>query len=281
MSNPRDFIVNGGAADTPAKPAATVLLLRDGDTGLDVFMVRRTMSAAFASGMYVFPGGRVDEADGHGAVHELCDGLSDEEASGLLKISSGGLAYWVAAIRECFEEAGVLLARHNDTGDVIRFEDPDTIARFEEHRHKIHDGELSMVELCQRENLRLITDSIHYISHWVTPKGEPRRFDTRFFVANAPAAQTPLHDDKETIESLWVRPQDAFDRHAAGDLALMPPTIANLKFVAQHGRTSEVMEAAKKVGVPPRIQPKLRTNAEGKIVGLSFPGDEDYETLAD
>ena len=192
-------------ATVPVKPAATVLLIRDADDGgIEVFMLRRTFSAAFASGMFVFPGGKVDDVDGMEDIAEICDGLTDEHASSLLGLPNGGLAYWVACIRECFEEAGVLLARHETTGDVVRFDAPEVIERFNTERHNIHDGSIALLDLCAQEGLRLTTDDIHYVSHWITPMGEKRRFDTRFFIARAPAAQEPLHDDGETIESFWI-----------------------------------------------------------------------------
>jgi 8-oxo-dGTP pyrophosphatase MutT (NUDIX family) len=170
----------------PVKPAATVLLIRDADdSGIEVFMLRRTFSAAFASGMFVFPGGKVDDVDGMEDIAEICDGLTDEHASSLLGLPNGGLAYWVACIRECFEEAGVLLARHETTGDVVRFDAPEVIERFNTERHNIHDGSIALLDLCAQEGLRLTTDDIHYVSHWITPVGEKRRFDTRFFIARA------------------------------------------------------------------------------------------------
>jgi 8-oxo-dGTP pyrophosphatase MutT (NUDIX family) len=189
------------------RDAATVMLVRDRPDGPEVFMLRRTLNAVFVGGFYVFPGGAVDPADRHGDVEPWCEGLSDAEASRQLGLDSGGLAYWVAAIRACFEEAGVLLAT-NAAGDVIRFDDAATEAAYSRHRHAVHDGELRLVDLCRREQLRLITGDIEYVSHWITPVGEPRRFDTRFF-ARAPDAQEPLHDDNETIASLWMRPADA------------------------------------------------------------------------
>jgi 8-oxo-dGTP pyrophosphatase MutT (NUDIX family) len=266
-------------ATVPVRPAATVLLVRDDDeqqSGIDVFMLQRTLNAAFASGMYVFPGGRVDDVDGHDELCDLCDGLTDEEASGLLQIPSGGLAYWVAAIRECFEEAGVLLARHAPTGELIKFDDPYTAKFFSEARHRIHDGEMSLIELCHRENLHLITDSIHYVSHWVTPIGERRRFDTRFFVARAPVGQDPLHDDSETIDSLWVKPHEAIERHQRGELAMLPPTVSNLEFLLPHSRADEILAAARTVGVPPRIQPQLKIDDEGRVVAILMPGDPGF-----
>ena len=276
---------NKPSADAPFDPAAvliraaaTVMLVRDHPiNGLEVFMLQRTLAAVFAKGMYVFPGGRVDANDNEEQLEAICDGLDDEEASALLGIPNGGLSYWVAAIRECFEEAGVLLARPTSSNELIRF-DTDTALqnRFNAARHEIHDGKMSLVELCSTENLRLVTDNIHYVSHWITPLGEPRRFDTRFFIARAPEAQEPLHDDNETIASLWVSPIEALDRHARGDLAMIPPTTSNLQFLAPHGTTTDALNAAKKIGTPTAILPKLKTDADGKVIGIAMPGDADY-----
>lgn len=264
----------------PVRPAATVMLVRDTDDGLEVFMLRRTLQAVFAGGMYVFPGGRVDDADHADELEPICDGLDDATASGLLQIPRGGLAYWVAAIRECFEEAGVLLARDaRDGGDVVRFDRPEVVDRFEAERRAVHAGERSLVELCADEGLLLTTAGIHYVSHWITPVGEARRFDTRFFVARAPRDQEPLHDDHETIESLWVRPADALDRFHAGDLGMFPPTVRNLEFLAPHRSADDALAAAAEVGTPPTILPKLRVDAEGKVGGIAMPGDPDYESL--
>ena len=264
----------------PVKPAATVLLVRDADAGgVEVFMLRRTFNAAFASGMFVFPGGKVDDVDGVDEIAELCDGLTDAHASALLGIANGGLAYWVACIRECFEEAGVLLARHETTGDVVRFDDDETAQRFEVERENIHDGSVALLDLCKREGLRLTTDDIHYVSHWITPMGEKRRFDTRFFIARAPQAQEPLHDDGETIESFWISPQEAIERAHEKDLMLMPPTKANIEFLLPFTSADEVLEAAAQVGMPQTILPKLKIDSDGRVVGIAMPGDPEYAVL--
>lgn len=264
----------------PVRPAATVLLVRDADGGgVEVFMLRRTFSAAFASGMFVFPGGKVDEVDGLDDIAALCDGLTDQHASSLLGLESGGLAYWVACIRECFEEAGVLLARHEDTGHVVRFDDPVVQSKFAAERHNIHDGSLALLDLCRREGLRLTTDEIHYVSHWITPVGEKRRFDTRFFIARAPHAQEPLHDDGETIESFWIKPEEAMARAHERDLMLMPPTRANIEFLLGHDSADSVLSAAARVGVPRTVLPKLRIDGDGRVVGIAMPDDPDYAAL--
>ncbi|MEY2583318.1 MAG: hypothetical protein QOE09_3167 [Ilumatobacteraceae bacterium] len=238
--------------EIPAKPAATVMLLRDTENGIEVFMLRRTHAAAFASGMYVFPGGKVDPADG-----------------------DGDSSYVMAAIRECFEEAGVLLAL-DDSGALIGDGHPALT-----HRQAVYDGDVSLESLCEQHHLGPAIDDLVWVSHWITPVGETsRRFDTRFFVAAAPPEQTSNHDDNETIASEWVRPQTALRRQAAGELTMMAPTIKNLEFLDSHDSTPSVMEAARRLPRPSQIVPKLRRDTDGRISGVSLPDDEDYDTLA-
>jgi 8-oxo-dGTP pyrophosphatase MutT (NUDIX family) len=237
--------------DVPVKAAATVMLLRDTDSGVEVFMLRRTQNAAFAGGMYVFPGGKVDAADGEG----------DE-------------GYRVAAVRECYEEAGVLLAVDAD-GAMVSDGHP-VLA----HRTAVYDGEVDVRALAAEHGLRLATDALPWMSHWITPKGETaRRFDTRFFMAASPAGQTSHHDDNETVASMWVRPSDALERFAAGELQLMPPTVTNLRFLDAHTSVASAMQAAWAVGTPPCILPKIRLSPEGRIAGIAMPGDPDYDSL--
>jgi 8-oxo-dGTP pyrophosphatase MutT (NUDIX family) len=264
----------------PLRDAATVMLVRDAEAGLEVFMVRRTLSATFAGGMYVFPGGALDAADASADVGRLCEGLTDREASAQLEVPAGGLAFWVAAIRECFEEAGVLLARRAGGGDV-RFDDEGAQRRFHVSRRDLHAGRIGLVELCEREDLRLATDAIRYVSHWVTPVGERRRFDTRFFLARAPQSQEPLHDDSETIDSLWVGPAQALEQFRAGELGMYPPTVRNLEFLLGHTTADAALAAAAVIGVPPRIQPRLRFGDGGRVVGVVMPGEPGFDQLTD
>jgi 8-oxo-dGTP pyrophosphatase MutT (NUDIX family) len=264
-------------APVPVRDAATVMLVRDGDGGLEVFMMRRTLQAAFVGGFYVFPGGAVDAADRGAEVDAVCDGLDDAAASEALGVASGGLAYWVAAVRECFEEAGVLLAA-GGTGEVVRFDDPAVAARFTEHRHAVHAGTTRLVDVCRAEGLQLVAGDIAYVSHWITPEGEPRRFDTRFFVARAPAAQEPLHDDGETIASLWVRPADALQRCQDGELAMIVPTIKNLELLLPWHTADEALAGASAIRRPPTIQPRLRI-VDGQVAAVLLPGEPGFDEL--
>ncbi len=260
--------------DVPIRPAATVMLVRDapeGRAGIEVFMMRRTGRAVFGAGMYVFPGGKVDGADAADDIEPFCRGLDDEAASQQLGVDDGGLAFWLAAVRECFEEAGVLLAERRDGGPLeLRNDD----------RHAVHDGTLSLAQLCARDDLVLDLTDVHYVDHWITPKGEgQRRFDTRFFLTEAPPDQEPLHDDKETVDSVWIRPSEALERADAGELMMMPPTVANLRFLLPHATAAEAMAAGEAVVDPPTILPKLRYDADGNMVGIAMPGDADYDDL--
>ena len=256
------------------RDAATVMLVRDVDDGMEVFMLRRNLKSDFVGGAYVFPGGAVDEADRHADLEAVCEGRSDDEASVLLNVDRGGLAYWVAAIRESYEEAGVLLA-YNLDGDVISFAADDMAERFRVHRKAVDSGDLRLIEVCELEHLRLAVDQIHYFSHWITPVGPPRRYDTRFFVAAAPAEQVPLHDDRETIASLWVRPADALARHRAGELDMIMPTISNLEAIVRFNRSSELLEAAAAIGEIPAILPRIANVGDG--VRILLPGDDGYD----
>lgn len=262
---------------THPRDAATVMLVRDVGDEMQVFMLRRNLNSDFVGGAYVFPGGAVDEADRHTDLGPICTGLTDEQASVKLGIGRGGLAYWVAAIRECFEEAGVLLAYRAD-GDIVRLADPDVAARFDRHRSDVYAGRRRLVDVCVEEGLQLAVDGIHYFSHWITPEGAPRRYDTRFFVCAAPPEQTPLHDEQETIANCWITPADALERHRRGDFDLIFPTIKNLEAIGRFRRSEDLLDAARAAGEIPTVQPRIST--DGRAVRILMPGDPGYDEAA-
>jgi 8-oxo-dGTP pyrophosphatase MutT (NUDIX family) len=255
------------------RDAATVLLLRDGTDGLEVFMLRRNLNSDFVGGAYVFPGGAVDPADRELDLEPICEGRSDADASARLGIERGGLAYWVAAVRESFEEAGVLLAYDTD-GAVVDLDGAE-VDRWAAHRAAVDSGELRLVELCAHEGLRLAVDGMHYFGHWITPEGAPRRYDTRFFLAAAPPGQTPLHDDREVIANAWLRPADAIERAASGEMTMMPPTLASLKAIARFEAAADALAAAREITHVPTILPRVIAADGG--VRIVLPGDPDYE----
>ncbi|MBI2711079.1 MAG: NUDIX domain-containing protein [Actinobacteria bacterium] len=281
----------GAGDEVPLRDAATVLLLRDravdpgtarargGDgagppgRGLEVFMLRRNLRSDFVGGAYVFPGGAVDPHDRADDLEGICDGRTDAEASARLGIDRGGLAFWVAAIRESFEEAGVLLAT-GPGGDLVVLDDPAIGERFVHHRRAVDRGERRLVDVCRDEGLRLAVGGMHYFGHWVTPRGAPRRYDTRFFLAAAPPAQTPLHDDREVIANLWIRPDDALERHRSGAYEMLPPTVASLRAMARFSSTAEALQAAAEIVDVPRVEPRVVQDAGG--VRIVLPGDAEY-----
>lgn len=226
-------------------------------------MLRRSLESKFVGGAYVFPGGAVDPSDSAPQLLERCVGRSDAQASGLLELDSGGLAYWVSAIRECFEEAGVLIAL-DPAGHPVTFEDPEVEARFFGHRRALNAGERSFLDICRLENLTLPVSSVHYVGHWITPEGATRRYDTRFFASLAPAGQTAAQDEIETIEHMWVRPADALARQEAGEIELVFPTIWNLRLLSGYSTPNELMRSVSSLNAVPTIRPEIVTDHEGR-----------------
>jgi len=263
----------------PVREAATVMLVRDGEPGLEVFMLRRSPASEFVPGQFVFPGGAVDPADRHDpALATVCLGHDDASASAQLSLDSGGLAYWVAAVRECFEEAGVLLGRRN--GQTIPFVEPATIERFESFREQVYAGDIRLAEMCQAENVQLDFSDLRYVSHWITPVGPPRRFDTRFFVAHAPEGQQPLNDGGETVESTWITPAEAMRQRDEGQFEMILPTVANLLPLLALGTADDVMAWADNLADIPEILPVIVPQAEGPPTVL-MPGDAGYTIARD
>ena len=256
------------------RPAATVMTLRDCGEGYEILMLRRNLKSDFVGGAYVFPGGGVDPADAGPAAQQLALGLNDVDASTRLALESGGLAYYVACLRELFEEAGLLVAC-NAGGESVHFNDEATIARMAAHRRDVNAGALGFVAMMRQEGLLLDLRGLEYAAHWVTPIGPPRLFDTRFFVALAPEGQTATHDAGETVADQWVRPKDALDAHARGELDMIFPTIRNLEAIAEFSSSREVLDHARSLTNIPRIEPRIVTR-DGKMTIL-VSGDDGYE----
>lgn len=217
--------------------AATILLVRDAPGGPEVFMMQRPGVGDFPD-LHVFPGGKVDEAD---FAPALLEGLGDAEANTLLGLNAGALRYWVAAIRECFEECGVLLAYRN--GGLIRWADEGEVERFNGYRQRLIDGDLTMTAMCRDESLTLAADRVRYFSHWITPEQAPRRFDTRFFIAAMPDSQETIAHHWEAADDEWVRPRDALAAHAAGRWQMIAPTLITLDSIAAFTSAAEILEA--------------------------------------
>lgn len=245
------------------RPASTVMVIRDGEASLEVLMLRRSLESEFVRGAYVFPGGAVDSTDGDPEMLAYCTGRSDAQASAVLELDSGGLAYWVSAFRECFEEAGVLVATGPD-GGALTFDDPAVEARFVGHRRALNAGERSLLEICRAEDLTLPADSVYYVGHWITPEGPPRRYDTRFFATLAPSGQTAVHDEVETIDHMWVTPHDALAQQEAGQIELLFPTIWNLRLLARYATPADLEASMSSFGAVPTIEPELVVDEQGR-----------------
>jgi 8-oxo-dGTP pyrophosphatase MutT (NUDIX family) len=222
--------------ESPAiRDAATVLLVSD-RPDLHVLMLERTRRAVFSPGATVFPGGAVDAADTEERLHARVVGLDDVAASAEQGVHSGGLAFRIAALRECFEEAGILLAHDQGSGRLVEHDRDLAMAR-----DQLNADALSLVELLESRDLVLDARDLRLFSHWLTPLGAPRRYNTWFFVAAAPDGEDGAHDDNELVASDWVRPADALASFAAGTIDLILPTEMSLRALAAYERTADVL----------------------------------------
>ncbi len=226
----------------PIQPAATVIIVRDASPQYEIFMLKRTNRAVFASGMYVFPGGRVDDADHEAYYEQHHQGPSSQQQAQQAALGDDWRAIWIAGIRETFEESGILLA-YDASGELLQF-DADNRHRFQDYRHQLHEGEISLATICQRESLTLALDLIHFYNRWVTPPGRPRRFDTRFFITQAPAIQHGLHDGKETVDSVWISPAEALRQCKEGEFSMMLVTEKQLADLNQYQTAAELIRMA-------------------------------------
>lgn len=227
--------------------AATVMVVRDknGAGAMEVFMMKRPGRGDFPD-LHVFPGGKVEESDWQ---PKLCPDLADTEASQRLGIDEGGLRYWVAVARECFEECGVLLAR-SVSGSI-------GIPQNRRHslgsdRKRLLEEQTTWHDLLDAHGLTIASDRLVYFSHWLTPPSVPRRFDTRFFLAALPAGEVALSDTQESITGQWVEPAQALANHQRGHWQMIDPTLRSLETLKDF---SSVGEALAKVKAEEHVRP--------------------------
>lgn len=263
--------LNSEIITTPPRASATVVLLRlEPQKGLQVFLLRRHTASAVLGGAYVFPGGKLDEADCAPDLHACLDSSPQALHSALGEPdlsphTAAGL--YVAAVREALEECGVLFARLGPH---------DALAHDAQQRQQwqqaLHGGQ-GFADVLHGAGLRVDTQHLAPWSRWITPMQPSvsnKRFDTRFFVALLPEGQHPIHDNIEAIDSLWLSPREALERYWAGDLPLAPPQIMTLVSLLPHADTASVLQAAKRQS-PPLILPEA-FDEEGVRV-LCYPGD--------
>jgi len=245
-----------------ARPSSTVALVRDSNNGPEIFMVRRHAESSFGAA-HAFPGGVIDPEDSE--VGDFCRELTSAEASARLGIADNGLGYYSAAIRELFEEAGVLLA---------------DIASLDENlasvRNALNDGSLNWAEFVIRNELSLHCGQLHYFSHWVTPPTQAKRYSTRFFLAVLPNGQDAEHCGGELTESCWATANEMLAAGRCGDVKLHYPTIKTLESIARHETLDGLVEWAKMCvewGITSMVPLLIERGGKQEIV---LPGDKDY-----
>lgn len=229
------------------RSASTVCLLRSAPNGLEVLMVRRSSASAFVGGAYVFPGGAVDDADHSELARQAVSGIDDPEM----------FPWAAAALREAAEEAGVL---------VMSSPDPALLGL---HGADLYGG-------LAASGATLDGARLAYLSNWVTPAGEPRRFDTRFFVAEVAPETGAEADGHEVTEATWVRPAGALERARARQWFMIPPTVLTLRTLERFATPGEAVAFARNQDLVPRIEPKLVVGADGAIQIL-MPGQHGYD----
>ena len=247
------------------EPAATVMLLRDGDDGMEVFMIVRHEKSDVHAGALVFPGGRVDPEDYElavdAAVFPAQDGVD------------AAMATWrVAAVRETFEECGVLLARPRGEKALV------SAARLRDieaaHRAALTHGERTFGAMLAAENLVLAPETMVYFAKWITPERRSKRFDVHFFLAAAPSDQVALHDGHEAVDSVWIAPGTALERARAGTYDLRFPTQMNLQKLGRHQMSARAMDAARASRVV-TVMSKPERSADGVRL-IRIPLEADY-----
>ncbi|HEX6967392.1 MAG TPA: NUDIX hydrolase [Micromonosporaceae bacterium] len=270
LEHARRFYAEGGEP-APPRPAATVLLLRAAEPdagsaagparerpeGFEVYVIRRALAMTFG-GVYAFPGGRVDPTDSE--IHPAWSGPTPEEWGERLGLpADAAQAVVCAAAREVFEEAGVLLAGP-DADSVVGDVSDDA---WEATRNDLEARRLGFAGLLAARGLTMRSDLLLPWSRWITPEFEPRRFDTYFFLALLPAGQRTRNVSTEADHTMWIRPREALRQAAAGDIAMLPPTVENLRAVAACADLPQVLAAARRRAIEP-ILPRLNWLPDGR-----------------
>lgn len=254
-------------------------------------MVQRDAKSRFMADRFVYPGGKLDPADCTPHAAQRIDGRSPADIQAAFGASSLhdsaqqgelgnnnslGSGLFLAGIRETFEEAGILLARRKDQSQLIDLtSDPAVAKRFLTHREHLNQNTLALSTLAEQEDLIFPLDRIAYFAHWITPLNEPKRYDTRFFIALAPEHQRPLHDAMETTDSTWIRPEDAVEANQAGKFLLAPPTLHTMWQLCRFDSARDAFDWAI-AHRPPTILPHMEQRDTSLY--LLLPGDPDYPT---
>jgi 8-oxo-dGTP pyrophosphatase MutT (NUDIX family) len=253
--------MSGETPDDPIKDASTVIVLRDAGHGLETFLLCRHHRSGFLGGVHVFPGGKVDPSDAEPGWRARVDRPTEEITERLGESDATvGLGLLVAAVRETFEEAGVLLASTVTGIDLAAT------------RERLHGG-APFPELARDIDMKIQSMALTPYARWITPKVETRRFDTRFYIALLPEDQIASHDGTETTSATWLRPASAIEDMHAGRIKLAPPTVRTLQWLTQFDDTKSVIADALS-RKPPLVQPRVVTSDEGWF--LALPGDPEH-----
>jgi 8-oxo-dGTP pyrophosphatase MutT (NUDIX family) len=264
---PPGFADKVSAGDfTPAtpRPSATVLLMRDSDDGPEVLLLRRHGRSGFAAGAWVFPGGVVDDGDGELSLVERLDGPTPMQWAERLGVSdpAEAVAFVLAAIREAFEETGILLARVADDATNPGGRDGLDIAR-----RALLAEVVDLRQVFVTRSLRIAADQLLYVAHWITPEPEPRRYDTRFFLARVGADAVCTPHEEEATESVWLTARGALHFFESGSLRMLPPTVHTLRRLAGFRSVDEIFTALSDAPVP-TIMPVMRVVPDGVTIVL-------------
>ena len=251
---------------TPPAPiaSATVLLVRDGAGGLEIFMVERHHQIDFASSALVFPGGKVDAADGDAALRPRCAGAG--------RLDDGELALRVAAVRETFEESGVLIARRRGATALLTQAEVGPIEARE--RSELLAGRIAFGEIAARQGLELACDVLVPFAHWITPEFMPKRFDTHFFLVAAPPDQAAAHDGRESVDSLWIAVEQAIDDARAKRRSIIFPTLRNLVKLGRSRSVAAALERARREPIV-TVLPQVARGENGPVIRI--PAEAGYD----
>jgi 8-oxo-dGTP pyrophosphatase MutT (NUDIX family) len=255
----------------------TIIVLREREpAGFEVFLLKRHEQSIFMGGNFVYPGGKLDKDDSDGEIISLSTGISGGQAQNILggaHTESEGRAYWIAGIRELFEEAGILLA-YTRGGKILSLENDSMRQRFTIHRQALQRGENTLLQIIKEEDLTLALDLCIYFAHWITPEARNVRFDTRFFIARNVPGQEASSDSKETTEGVWVTPAEALQENLKGTVALSPPTLKTLEDLSKFITIDDVFSTLP-VLEKPTVLPILINPMQDEV--LIFPWDPEYE----
>ncbi len=247
------------ATEAVARPAATIVLMRDGAEGLEVFMVVRHHAIDFASGALVFPGGRVEEAD----FAQAAKAAPANDSEGL---GTEAMAFRLAAIRETFEECGVLFARPSGSAALIEGARLRTVEST--HRAALAEGTIGLEAVLSAHDLTPAIDLLVHFAHWITPRNQPKRYDTHFFLALAPEEHLAVHDGTESVDSLWVTPRQALADTIAGRFKLVFATQMNLTKLANYKTAAEAIEAAREASVVTVLPDVARIDGNRRLLRI-------------